>query len=83
MIGMIRNKFKFIHILWFSIKSSESTVPIIRSERFIKPDANNITFVQLNKNDFMVLQCNASNIHGYVFSDVYLNILGKCLNSFT
>lgn len=58
-------------------------MPIVRSERFIKPDANNITFVQLNKNDHMVLQCNASNIHGYVFADVYLNILGECLNPFT
>lgn len=52
-------------------------MPIIRSDRFMKPDANNLTFVNLNKNDHMVLQCNASNIHGYVFSDVYLNILGK------
>lgn len=57
----------------------ESTVPVIQSGRFIKPDAYNITLVRLNKHDSMVLQCNASNVHGYVFADVYLNVLGKRL----
>jgi len=28
--------------------------------------------------DLMVIQCNASNVHGYVFTDVYLNVLGEC-----
>ncbi|XP_048738673.2 neuroglian-like isoform X2 [Ostrea edulis] len=64
-------------IAWLinGVKLEESKVSIIQSDRFLKPDANNITFVNLNKNDHMVIQCNASNIHGYVFSDVYLNIL--------
>lgn len=28
--------------------------------------------------DLMVIQCNASNVHGYVFSDAYVNVLGEC-----
>lgn len=65
------------NIEWFinGIKLKESTVPVIQSGRFIKPDAYNITLVRLNKHDSMVLQCNASNVHGYVFADVYLNVL--------
>ena len=27
--------------------------------------------------DLMVVQCNASNIHGYKFASGYLNVLGK------
>ena len=27
--------------------------------------------------DLKVIQCNASNVHGYVFSDGYLNVLCK------
>lgn len=61
----------------------ESTVPIIQSGRFVKPDAYNITFVQLNNHDNLVVQCNASNVHGYVFVDVYLNVLGKSLFLFS
>ena len=29
--------------------------------------------------DLMVVQCNASNVHGYAFSTGYINVLGKCL----
>jgi len=28
-------------------------------------------------NDLQVIQCNASNGHGYAFGDGYINILGK------
>ena len=27
--------------------------------------------------DLMVIQCNASNKHGYAFAEGYLNVLGK------
>ena len=27
--------------------------------------------------DLMVIQCNASNVHGYVFAEGYLNVLRK------
>ncbi|XP_061183008.1 neurofascin-like [Saccostrea echinata] len=64
-------------ITWFinGIKLQESQKPILHSHRFLNPDANNITFVNVNHQDRMVLQCNASNTHGYVFADFYLNIL--------
>ncbi|XP_062588505.1 neuroglian-like [Saccostrea cucullata] len=64
-------------IQWFvnGVKLEESQKPILHSHRFLNPDANNVTFVNVNNHDKMVLQCNASNIHGYVFADFYLNIL--------
>jgi len=27
--------------------------------------------------DLQVIQCNASNVHGYAFGDGYVNVLGK------
>lgn len=27
--------------------------------------------------DLQVIQCNASNVHGYTFGDGYINVLGK------
>jgi len=27
--------------------------------------------------DLQVIQCNASNVHGYAFGDGYINVLGK------
>lgn len=71
------NGFPEPNIAWFinGIKLEESTVPIIQSGRFVKPDAYNITFVQLNNHDNLVVQCNASNVHGYVLADVYLSVL--------
>ena len=27
--------------------------------------------------DLMVIQCNASNVHGYVYAQGYVNVLGK------
>ena len=50
---------------------------IYNNNRFFKKDANNITLTNLTLEDHMNIQCNASNKHGYVFSDVYLNVLGK------
>jgi neuronal cell adhesion molecule len=38
---------------------------------------NKIYLTNVQQTDRMVIQCNASNIHGYVFADVYLNVLGK------
>lgn len=36
-----------------------------------------IEFRNLTKADAQVIQCNASNIHGYLWADVFLNVLGK------
>jgi len=40
--------------------------------------ANNyVRYVNVTKTDAQVLQCNASNKHGYIFSNAYLNVLGQ------
>lgn len=58
---------------------SESTLPVINSDRFLGPEATSLTFVNLIKDDHMVIQCNASNIHGYVFANAYLGELFSCI----
>ncbi|XP_045166223.2 neuroglian-like isoform X1 [Mercenaria mercenaria] len=50
---------------------------IYNNNRFFKKDAHNITLTNLTLEDHMNIQCNASNKHGYVFSDVYLNVLAE------
>ncbi|KAJ8301648.1 hypothetical protein KUTeg_020635 [Tegillarca granosa] len=64
-------------ILWFinGVPLDDSKNPTINSNKFVKPNKNNITFVNLDKSDTLVIQCNATNKHGYVFADVYLNVL--------
>ena len=37
---------------------------------------NNFTISNLTLEDYMNIQCNATNNHDYVFADVYLNVLG-------
>ena len=56
---------------------SDSNHPTVKSNRFLKPNDHNITIIQLEKSDAMVLQCNASNVYGYVYADFYLNVLSK------
>ncbi|XP_052088783.1 neuroglian-like [Mytilus californianus] len=62
---------------WYinGIRLEDSKHHSVRSVRFMKPDDHNITIINLEKSDVMVLQCNASNIYGYVFADFYLNVL--------
>ena len=36
-----------------------------------------LRFRNLTRDDAQVIQCNASNIHGYLWKDVSLSILGK------
>ncbi|XP_060563212.1 neuroglian-like isoform X2 [Ruditapes philippinarum] len=55
--------------------------PRIYNNRFYKKDANNITLTNLTLEDHMNIQCNASNQHGYIFSDVYLNVLDWDISS--
>lgn len=55
----------------------DSQHPTVKSARFLKPDNHNITIINLEESDVMVLQCNASNIFGYVYADFYLNVRGK------
>ena len=56
---------------------TDSQHPTVKSSRFLKPDDHNITIINLEKADVMVIQCNASNIYGYVYADFYLNVLSK------
>ncbi|KAL5013687.1 hypothetical protein ScPMuIL_007957 [Solemya velum] len=64
-------------IVWFinGVRLEDVTDPRIISDRFLKPNEYNITLVNLTRDDAMVVQCNATNKHGYIFSDVYLNVL--------
>jgi len=38
-----------------------------------------VRYENVTKTDAQVLQCNASNKHGYIFSNSYLNVLGELL----
>jgi hypothetical protein len=51
------------------------------SRRIILP--GNITYLNLTKSDAQVIQCNASNGHGYLFTNAYLNVLGKFVAHFS
>lgn len=64
----------------FLLLLSDVTDPRITGSRFKRPMDNKIFFEAVQTSDPMVIQCNASNIHGYVFADVYLNVLCKSLN---
>ena len=48
-----------------------------RDPRFRLKDPSTIIVSNLRLDDQMNIQCNASNKHGYVFSDAYLDILGE------
>ncbi|XP_052085471.1 neuroglian-like isoform X2 [Mytilus californianus] len=62
---------------WYinGVRLKDSKHPTVKSARFLKPDDHNITIINLEKSDVMVIQCNASNIYGYVYADFYLNVL--------
>lgn len=36
-----------------------------------------IMYKNVTKTDAQVFQCNATNKHGYIFANAYLNVLGK------
>ena len=42
-----------------------------------------MTFMNLSREDVQVIQCNATNKHGYIFANAYLNVLSKYQCSFT
>uniref|UniRef100_A0A0B7A4I7 Neuroglian n=1 Tax=Arion vulgaris TaxID=1028688 RepID=A0A0B7A4I7_9EUPU len=49
----------------------------IQPPRFQRPIETKIYLSNVQQTDHMVIQCNASNVHGYVFADVYLNVLAE------
>ena len=67
-------------ILVFSPTAAQNPGP----RRLVGRNGTTLTIINVYKNgpfgqsDLMVVQCNASNVHGYVFRSGYLNVLGKC-----
>ena len=41
-------------------------------------EKNKMTFYNVSISDAQVIQCNATNKHGYIFQNAYLNVLSKC-----
>ena len=42
-----------------------------------KVEPNKLRYKNVTKTDAQVVQCNASNVHGYIFANAYLNVLGE------
>ncbi|XP_067684754.1 neuroglian-like [Haliotis asinina] len=63
------------YIYWFinSVPLSKANV----NSRFKKVSADEVMIVNVTKEDAMVIQCNATNKLGYIWGDVYLNVLCK------
>ena len=40
---------------------------------------NSLIFRRVTQSDVLVVQCNASNTHGYIFANAFLNVLGQLL----
>ena len=41
-------------------------------------ERNKLTFLNVSVSDTQVIQCNATNKHGNIIKNVYLNVIGKC-----
>jgi len=39
--------------------------------------ADYIEYTNVSRDDVHVLQCNSSNVHGYLFVNAFLNVLGR------
>ena len=39
--------------------------------------ADYVGYTNVSRDDVHVLQCNASNTHGYLFTNAFLNVLGN------
>jgi len=49
----------------------------LTSDSRISVDANHLTISNIKRADIQMLQCNASNVHGYLFANAYLNVQGN------
>ena len=47
----------------------------ITPDRFKLPRPDRIVFTDLTKADTMVIQCNATNKHGYLWGEGYVNVI--------
>ncbi|CAC5419202.1 NRCAM [Mytilus coruscus] len=61
---------------WYinGVSLKESNISAMAENRFQNPNDCTITITDIRFTDAMVLQCNASNSYGYLFSDFYLNV---------
>ena len=41
---------------------------------------SSLKFRRVSQSDVLVVQCNASNTHGYIFDNAFLNVLGSYRN---
>ncbi|KAK7481945.1 hypothetical protein BaRGS_00026853, partial [Batillaria attramentaria] len=62
--------------IWFvnGVPLYDVTDSRITADRFNRSRPDRIVFSNVTREDLMVLQCNATNKHGYVWGDVYLNV---------
>ncbi|KAL5014246.1 hypothetical protein ScPMuIL_008516 [Solemya velum] len=67
----------WLYLFVNGVPLADVTDPQIVSGQFLKQSKQNITLVNLAPGDAMVIQCNATNRYGYIFSDVYLNVLSE------
>ena len=61
------------HSVCFADVTDERIIP----QRFKHPRPDRIVFSDLTRKDPMVIQCNATNKHGFIWGDVFLNVLCK------
>ncbi|XP_063408718.1 neuroglian-like [Mytilus trossulus] len=63
-------------ISWYinGVSLKESNISAMSENRFQNPNDCTVTITDIRLTDAMVLQCNASNMYGYLFSDFYLNV---------
>ncbi len=47
----------------------------------LSSDNTMLTIHNVTKKDLMNVQCNVTNVHGYIYADSYLNVLGELLFS--
>ncbi|KAK7102376.1 neuroglian-like isoform X2 [Littorina saxatilis] len=64
---------------WFinGVPLEEISDDRITPDRFKRQRPDHLLFSNLNREDSMVIQCNATNKHGYIWGDVYLNVLSE------
>ena len=77
--GIYENQMNFF---WFSLQYFKCVFFLLEAKpnprRIVQK--NKIVFKNVTKEDSQVLQCIATNVHGSVMSDVYLNVLGKFID---
>ena len=60
---------------------ADVTDPRITPDRFKHTRPDRVVFSDLTREDPMVIQCNATNKHGYIWGDVFLNVLCEFYSS--